>query len=594
MSKIKVMAIAPYEGLKELLLKTRERYIDQMDVDVVVGDLRAGLEKGSAAEKLGYDIIISRGGTAEMLSQYVSIPVVNIEVSGYDFLRAIATAQNFVGNKAIVGFSYITEHAKNVNDLMQTDIRIFTIQNQDEVAPLLRRLTADDTYALIIGDVVTERVASEMGLNGMLLTSGEESVNSAFQTALKICRDVDVYRRNSNMFLQALENSPFRLAVFSEEKALLFANFDLQDRSDTEAELVKYIDNVIFSGKQQMVLKTEAGYLSVSGRLIEVDRKQAVAFYFAEAERDDPLALAGVSYRNLQFMAGSAVPFQQTAEYDAQILDTAVAFSKSDLSVLLLGEYGVGKSHMAYSIHRSSTNNAKPFITVDCVTATPEAWESLILSSEERYRSLAGATICFEGLEQLPQKYQGSLRKTLLTDKAQRRFRYIATSAVDTERLVFQEKLDGKIVAFFSSLTLTLPGIKQNPVDLKSVVSVFLIDANVRTGKQIVGFSEEALAALGLHRFRNHYEELRQIVDQAVVICEKTHIGKDELEQVLAARSGSYGFDNSMSLEGTLEEIENRIIEQVLQEEKGSLSRTAERLGIGRSTLWRKRNGAEK
>ena len=593
MSKIKVMAIAPYEGLKELLLKTRARYMEQMDIDVVVGDLREGLTQGRAAEAGGYDIIISRGGTAEMLSQHVSIPVVNIEVSGYDFLRAIATAQNFVGNKAIVGFSYITENAKSVNDLMQTDIRIFTIQNQDEVVPLLRKLTADDKYALIIGDVVTERVASEMGLNGMLLTSGEESVDSAFQTALKICRDVDAYRRNSNMFLQVLENSPFHVAIFSEDKTLLFANFDFKDFYNSEPELIKYIENIIFSGKQHVVLETETGHLSISGRLIEVDRKKAVAFYFTEPENAVQPELRGVNYRNIQFMPGASAPFQQAAEFDADILETAVAFSKSDLPILLLGEFGVGKSRMAYSIHRNSANSQKPFITVDCVTATPETWEALVLRREEKYSNLAGATICFEDIDKLPQKYQNSLRRTLLADGAAQRFRYIATSAFDTERLVSQGKLDAKIVSFFSRLTLTLPGMKQNPSDLKSMVSVFIIESNVRTGKQIVSFSDEALALLGQHRFRNHYEELRQIVDHAVVICDKTHIGKEELELVLSARSGAHRLDEGVSFDGTLEEIERRIIEKVLREENGNLSKTADRLGIGRSTLWRKRSGAE-
>lgn len=595
MSKIRVMAIAPYEGLKELLTKIRERYIDRMEVDVVVGDLREGVAHARTAEERGYDIIISRGGTAEMISQRVSIPVVNIEVSGYDYLRAIATAQNFAGNKAMVGFAYITENAKSVNNLMQTDIQIYTIQSQDEVAPLLRRLTAESEYALIIGDVVTEKVASEMGLNGMLLTSGEESVNSAFQTALKICGDIDTYRRNSDMYLQVLERGVFHAAVFSAEKELLYKNFDFAETDIHDYELVKYIDNILFSGSQDMVLKTEKGHLHVSGRLIEVSGgKSAVAFYLAGTGAAGRRELRGVSFRNIQFLVGNANLFQQAAAYDKQVADTVTAFSKSSLPVLLSGDYGVGKSRMAYSIHRLSAGSQKPFITVDCVAAVPETWETLLLSMDDEYERLTGATVCFEDIDKLPQKYQASLRGTLHADGAAQRFRYIATASLDTDRLVAQGKLDARIISFFSRLTLTLPGIRNNTGDLKSMVGMFIIESNVRSGKQIVGISDEALTLLSRHRFRNHYEELRQVVDQAVALCEKPHIGKEEIDVVLAAREGNYVYDDNMLLEGTLEEIENRIIERVLQQENGNLSKTAQRLGIGRSTLWRRRAGADK
>lgn len=594
MPNIKLLAIAPYEGLRELLVKIGARYRDQVDLEVVVGDLREGLEQARAAEKEGYDIIISRGGTAELIAQYVSIPVVNVEVSGYDFLRAITTANNFPGNKAMVGFSYITENARSVNELMQTDIRIFTIQDQAEVAPLLRRLASEEEYSLIIGDVVTERVATGMGLNGMLLTSGEESVNSAFQTALKICGDIDTYRRNSNMYLQILEQSVFRVAVYSADKNLLYSNFDLAASEISEYELAKYIDNIAFSGSQDVVLKSEQGYIHVTGRRIALDNRQsAAAFYMLSAGAPERRELKGVTYRNIQFQTGGNV-LQQSLAYDKRITDTVAAFSKSDLPVLLAGDYGVGKSRMAYAIHRSAANSQKPFITIDCAAALPETWETLLLSQDEPYVSMHGATLCFEGLNSLPQKYQASLRSALYADGVAGRYRYIATTAPDTDRLVAQSKLDEKIVSFFSDLTLTLPGIQHNAAELKSLVGMFIIESNARVGKQIVGVNEEGLALLARHRFRNHYEELRQVVDQAVVICARPHIGKEEIESVLEAREGSYDFDDAIALEGTLDDIEQRVIERVLHEENGNLTKTAKRLGIGRSTLWRKLGSSEK
>ena len=72
-----------------------------------------------------------------------------------------------------------------------------------------------------------------------------------------------------------------------------------------------------------------------------------------------------------------------------------------------------------------------------------------------------------------------------------------------------------------------------------------------------------------------------------VLICHGPFITVQDVTTTLSAREGIPG-DNGLPLEGTLEEIELQIIRRVLKEENGNISRTAERLQIGRSTLWRK------
>ena len=76
---MKVMAIAPYEGLKELMIQLAGG--EDFEFEAASGDLEKGVELAKQAEANGTDLIISRGGTAELIQQEVSIPVVDIELS---------------------------------------------------------------------------------------------------------------------------------------------------------------------------------------------------------------------------------------------------------------------------------------------------------------------------------------------------------------------------------------------------------------------------------------------------------------------------------------------------------------------------------
>lgn len=87
------------------LAETRE----DMELDVFVGDLNEGAMIARNNLHSDYDVIISRGGTAELIGQVTHIPVIEVTLSVYDILRAIKLAENYADRYAIVGFPAITK-----------------------------------------------------------------------------------------------------------------------------------------------------------------------------------------------------------------------------------------------------------------------------------------------------------------------------------------------------------------------------------------------------------------------------------------------------------------------------------------------------
>lgn len=130
--------------MKTIMQKLAENRND-MDLDVFVGDLNKGVDIVRRNFHSNYDVIISRGGTAELIGQITRIPVIEVSLSVYDILRAIKLAENYADRYAIIGFPGITRSAHLLCDLLQYKIDIFTVHSKDQVQETLKDLKKKDT-----------------------------------------------------------------------------------------------------------------------------------------------------------------------------------------------------------------------------------------------------------------------------------------------------------------------------------------------------------------------------------------------------------------------------------------------------------------
>jgi len=127
-----ILGIAPYDGMQTAMERVAEEF-PNIQLDAYTGDLEAGAAIVRSAQLENYDVIISRGGTADRIREVTDLPVVSIQLSVYDVLRAIKMAENYSNLYAIVGFPSITEPAHTLCDLLRLDMDIITIHSMDEL-----------------------------------------------------------------------------------------------------------------------------------------------------------------------------------------------------------------------------------------------------------------------------------------------------------------------------------------------------------------------------------------------------------------------------------------------------------------------------
>ena len=226
-SNIHVLGIAPYEGIAAVMSRVAQEF-PQMELTLHVGDLQQGVEIAKRNFHGNYDVVISRGGTAKMLRQQLSLPVIEIEVSMYDLLCTLKLADQpdpTVGRTAMVSYDNITRNAQMLCQLMNYNIDILTIDSPEEVEPTLQRLQAA-SYETILCDVVANTTAKRLGLNSFLITSGIESVRQAFQYALQLCGSQERLRDENLFFRQLISGQIGQTVVFDDAGGLFLSTLE--------------------------------------------------------------------------------------------------------------------------------------------------------------------------------------------------------------------------------------------------------------------------------------------------------------------------------------------------------------------------------
>ncbi len=179
MNKLRVLGIAPYEGMKNLMQTIAVEH-PNISLTVEVADLEEGL-KVMERYRNQFDVIISRGATAKLLRS-LSVPVIETDISTYDILNALELADCSNNRIALVSFSDMARTTQQLCNLLNYNIDIYTIAQVDEITPTLN-LIKDKNYDTILCGNIVNLTAKRLGMNSFLITSGSESIKRAFDQA---------------------------------------------------------------------------------------------------------------------------------------------------------------------------------------------------------------------------------------------------------------------------------------------------------------------------------------------------------------------------------------------------------------------------
>ena len=277
-----------------------------------------------------------------------------------------------------------------------------------------------------------------------------------------------------------------------------------------------------------------------------------------------------------------------------------VAARDRSAAVLLLGETGVGKSHLARRIHAQSPRASQPFLEVNCASLDPQRVESELFGHErgaftgaaQLKRGLIevaqGGTVFLDEVGELPLGAQAKLLSFLDAQKFRRvggtqtlsaDVRLISATNTDLAEAVAKKSFREDLFYRLRVMPIHLPTLKERREEIPAIAQQMLKDLR---GHVAPALSREALSALKQHPWPGNLRELRNALERAAILSGGETLQVEHLPEELRQSEGA------ASDRQTLAWAERRHIQNVLAETGGNQSEAAKILGVDRSTLRRK------
>ncbi len=291
-----------------------------------------------------------------------------------------------------------------------------------------------------------------------------------------------------------------------------------------------------------------------------------------------------------------------------KIFELVDIFAPTNETILITGETGTGKDLIAKKIHELSPRSSKPFVVVNLVSISPTLFESELFGHERGsftgasnekigyFETANGGTIFLDEIGELPKELQGKLLRAIQYNEIYRigsskpiklDTRIIAATNKDLMEAINKNEFRADLYYRLTRGFISLPPLRKRDGDIKQLANYFLTAGNLIYNKNIMGFTEKALAELNSYPFPGNVRELENIILNTVAKAkDKTFIEKINLP--FSANEKSFRQKTEKESLITIDEAVKRHIVKIMEYTNQNIQKAAGILGISERTLQRR------
>ena len=637
MSK-KAYAILPYKELSSLI----EQSSSELDLELNIreGNVEAALPAALEAEKNGADIIISRGGTAEIIRKHIKVPVVDIPVSDVDILKILYPLREQNKTILVVGFKNAVYKCHSVAQILGIRTIDLTVPyetktyNFDYIKQQAEKLIKEYNVDTIIGDQTAivnlqsfceslylikssrDDVIMAIDKTKNALSSYSHFIKSKISPVSSVLDFIDdaIISTNEEGIITIFNKSAENYISYNQKSAIGKKLDEIESNNQYFSKLKDSLSNVLKTNQpeyKQINLKSSSYTINTTPIIIGektrgvVSSLKSVKFPTGEENR---------SYKNFINGFSSKYTFSDIITRDPeilQIIERAKYFSKTNAAILIEGESGVGKEIFAQSIYSLSPRHEKPFIAVNCAAFPPQLLESELFGYEGGtftgaqkggkkglFELADGGTLFLDEIGEMDLSMQVKFLRALEEKQIKRiggnkiidvDVQIITATNRDLKQMVSEGNFRTDLYYRINLLKLDIPPLKNRIDDIEYLTVNFINQFNRKHSLLIESINEEAITLLKNYSWPGNIRELKNILERTVLTIRQGIIRVEDIKKTAPEITGNSVLEKgnacSEILSGTLAEIKCKAALQALKDSRYNKSLAARKLGIDRSTL---------
>ena len=583
--------------------------------------------EAESAQKAGAEIIIARGIQATIIRKRVSIPVVEMLITGLEMAQLIILARSMAGKLrpiiGIVSFANMICDTSSFDKLYDVSLREYYVDSSDQLIASVELAHKDGVDAVIGGDVVCQ-YAKDNGIPSVFLMSGVESVAESFRIAERVSYAIDLEKKNSAELKTLLDNSFCGIIKTDSSGAILRANYfaeKLLGKAEQEiigrniSDLVPPISSAMLESvllNEQEVYSTafmihKTAVVANMAPILMEGRAQGAILSFnegqkiAEMEREIRREIYRKGYIANKTFEYFVAQSAQTKVLAAQ----AKSYAKFNAPTLILGYDATENEILAQCIHNDSIGRNDSFVALPCGTISQETFADIIFGvKEDGTHSVRkglvdwaeGGTLFLDKVSCLDAKAQLQLLQFIKHKAFLRRndiwrlpanVRVIASDTPDLVEMAARGGFLSDLYYALSVLPLQISPLRERPEDVLGWLDRYIGEVE-KKHQRYIRFTADAYKLLTDHHWDGGLTELYYFCERVAILSQRRTVNEDIVCMLMnmspVRRPQQEAALNLTASASNMREVQLRAL---LQKHHGKRRLVAEEMGVSLSTLWR-------
>ncbi len=624
-----ICLIAPTEELMKKSDKIIRKY--KKKVHVYQGSIGNAIELSERLLNQGAQVIISRRGTKKIIEKKFPDQVIDIGLTLADYMPVIEEAAAISGKTAFFSYGKIREDVKVICHMLKIEAEFYSFTNLSDCYHIVEEAVKGGAQ-LGIGGADTEKIAHDKGLRHLVVENSEESLLRAIEMAEQLLQVKKKEKEKQKQLKLKMEryqlifnhthdaiiavNREGEIDVINDEakKILKRGTQNLKETEMVEKEAVQdtRLMEVFHTGEKKLnQLMSLNGVLVSANRMpIVVDGKiegVIATFQDVKAIQDNEQRIRVKLHQRGLIAKYHFTDIIGESKLMRDNVNLAKKFAKSDATILLQGETGTGKELFAQSIHNASRRAEGPFVAVNCGAFPRNLLEAELFGYVEGaftgaskggkiglFEMAHRGTIFLDEIGEMPLETQVQLLRVLQEKEIRRigsdrvtpvNIRVITATNRNLHKEISKGKFREDLYYRLNVLNIKIPALKERREDICEIGFHLYEQCSGNVSDEEQKFIRRILNKLEQYNWPGNVRELGNLMERIYVL-----LSQGEEQDFVEAYISSYLYfqENKEDATERLDEWEKNHILTELKKQNLEIGKTAEAMGISRSTLWRK------